>query len=367
MKLFLLAILIVNVSLLIPNAQAKRSFGITRSRSKSKSHSVRRDGHNTPDDHMPIPPPHHAPGGSHSHPKASAPEAPKPAPAGWNVGNHPAGPPPAYPGMGHHSVSPHGAPPAYSHGNAYPPSYSANAPKPGFNQYGHNQPHHGANNQPHYGATNQPHTPYNQPGPIYTNQNSFQPQQSPYGGNHIGGGPGMFGGGGGMMGGGMMGGGMMGGGYGGNYGYGQRSGSSFGFGNILAGLALFQVGRSLGSYGNHGSNREVHHYHETVRTEKVVEPAVAGAAPLPEISAKLPDAVMQNPTIPAETLPAIPENGEPVIIPVVVPAEEPFWFFGRYAPDFQNLIFPKDPAIPEETNTQVPLIQVSSSSSIEIS
>lgn len=356
MKLFLFAILIVNLSLLVPDTQAKRSFGITRSRGKSKSHQVRRDGHNTPDDHMPIPPPHHVPGSAHpSFNKPSAPDAhaPKPAPAGWNVGNHPAGPPPAYPGMGHHAAPPHGAPPAYSHGNAYPPSYSANAPKPGFNhQYGHNQPNYGANSQPHYGSSNQPRTPYNQPGPIYANQNSFQPQQSPYG----------------MMGGNMMGGNMMGGGYGGGYGYGQRSGSSFGFGNILAGLALFQVGRSLGSYGSHGSNREVHHYHETVRTEKVVEPGVPGATPVSEISLKLPDSVVDNTANPSENVPAVQANGEPAIIPVVIPVAEPYWFPGRYAPAFQNLIFPKDPsAIPEESHTQAPLIPVTSSSSIETS
>lgn len=189
---------------LVPMFEAKRSFGIARSRNKNKGPSVRRNqqGHDF-DDHHSMPA---------AAPKPSAPEMKKSfshAP--------PAGPPPAYPGMGHHAVSPHGAPPGYSQSYANPPSYSS-----GYNN-------HGSFGQPHH--------------------NQF----SPYGGGM----------GGGMMGGGMMGGGMpMGGGVpmgspymAGNYG---RS-SGFGSGimtNLFAGLAGYQLAKAFS--GGHGSrDREV--------------------------------------------------------------------------------------------------------------
>lgn len=200
----LIAGIIVELCLL-PMFEAKRSFGIARSRNKNKGPSVRRNnqGHDI-DDHHSMPAP--------AHPKPSAPEMKKPV----SYSSPPAGPPPAYPGMGHHSAAPHGAPPGYSPSYASPPGYSS-----GYNNHG------SFGHQPH--------------------QNQF----SPYG-------SGMPMGGGGMpMGGMSMGGGVpMGSPYmAGNYG---RS-SGFGSGimtNLFAGLAGYQLAKAFS--GGHGSrDREV--------------------------------------------------------------------------------------------------------------
>lgn len=105
----------------VPLLDAKRSFGITRSRNKGNKPSVRRNhGHDFDDTPVPA-----------AHPKPSAPEMRKPSLPNSHA---PAGPPPAYPGMGHHSAAPYGAPPAYSPSYANPPGYSA---------IGHNQPRFG--------------------------------------------------------------------------------------------------------------------------------------------------------------------------------------------------------------------------------
>lgn len=108
---------------LVPLLDAKRSFGITRSRNKNKGPSVRRNQHGHEYDDPPVPA---------VHPKPSAPEMRKPV-----MNNHspPVGPPPAYPGMGHHAAPAYGAPPAYHPSYANPPSYSSG----GFhqNQYSH--------------------------------------------------------------------------------------------------------------------------------------------------------------------------------------------------------------------------------------
>lgn len=189
---------------------------------------------------------------------ASAPQAPGSSASniGWNVnGQKPVGPPPAYPGMGHNYASPGGQPPPYSPYNPRPPGYS------------HGQPGVGG-----VGYPQQAPNPYMQHG-------MAAPQMGGYGGMPMGGGYGgyggnnygMMGGGQGMMGGGMMGGGgmmMMGG-----YPQQQRS-SMFSLSNVLTGVALYSMYRSLtggfggGGYGGGGYGggyqnsgpREVHIY-----------------------------------------------------------------------------------------------------------
>lgn len=202
LQTFLFVGMIVELCL-VPLLDAKRSFGITRSRNKNKGPSVRRNqhGHEDFDSPAPVPP---------AHPKPSAPEMRKP------VSSQPVGPP-AYPGMGHHNPPPYGAPapPAYGSSNyGSPPAYSSGM---GYNQPRFNQP--GSFNQPNqYGS-----------------------------GMQMGGGMPM----GGMMpmGGGMMGGGMMGGGY-------NRGGGSGIMTNLFAGLAGYQLARAFS--GGHGHrDREV--------------------------------------------------------------------------------------------------------------
>lgn len=103
-------------------SDAKRSFGITRSRSKSnKGPAVRRNGHGHEYDDPPLPPP-----------KPSAPDMKK------MHSNSPQGPPPAYPGLGSQPVPHHMNPPAYNPSYGHPPSYSSGfAPHPsGLNNFG---------------------------------------------------------------------------------------------------------------------------------------------------------------------------------------------------------------------------------------
>lgn len=159
-KIFLCVLIIVEVVHFI---DAKRSFGITGRRSKSKSPSVRRGQHgHDSDDHIPVPRP--PPPASNknigwntnqAHNTHNAPSAPplnpgapnlysgshhQPPPYGMHqsYGAHPPayGAPPAYSAGPHHSYG--GPPPAYG----APPAYSAgfNQPKPIFGQ----NPAHGA-------------------------------------------------------------------------------------------------------------------------------------------------------------------------------------------------------------------------------
>lgn len=202
----LLVGIIIELSL-VPLLDAKRSFGITRSRNKNKGPSVRRNQHGQYDDTVPA-----------VHPKPATPELRKPV--GYN--NHspplgqpayPIGPqfapgygggPPAYPGMGHHSAAPYGAPPAYSPSYASPPGYSSM----------------GFNNQQRFGQQ----APFNS-----------------YNNGPMGGGMGM-----GAM---PMGGSSM--------SYGRSSG--FGSGimtNLFAGLAGYQLAKAF-SHGGHSRDREV--------------------------------------------------------------------------------------------------------------
>lgn len=264
---------IVLVCFLLPYSEGKRSFGITRSRSKNKQHSVRRNSHGNHGDYdmAPVPAP--------SHPKPSAPDSHsnvnKPAPAGWNVGNnqhgqnpghhnpnpsgqntghqnHLSGPPPAYPGMERNPVSSHGNPPAYSASHANPPSYSSlyshNNQKSGYGQTPNNQY---MQSSSHYGLGNQP-----------GQQQTFYPQQSPYMGNH-----------------GNM--------FGGNansampaYGYGSghyRQSSPFSLSNMLAGAAIWHVGSSL--MGGGRSSHVYHHYDKPEDRENPGQPEITTTLP----------------------------------------------------------------------------------------
>lgn len=184
---------------LVPLLDAKRSFGITRSRNKNKGPSVRRNQHGQYED--------------------AAPPAPKPAPeikkSSYSAPSGPqySGGPPGYPGIGHNSGPHYGAPPAYSPSYASPPGYS----NVGFN------------NQQRFG----------QPGSF----NSHNSGAMPMGGMGYGA----------PMGGAMpMGGAPM--------GYGQGYGRSSGFGsgimtNLFAGLAGYQLAKAFS--GGHHRDREV--------------------------------------------------------------------------------------------------------------
>lgn len=266
---------------LVPSLEAKRSFGITRSRNKNKGPSVRRNQHGHEFDDNPVPP---------AHPKPSAPELRKPMP-----NTHAPSGPPSYPVHGQAPMGAYGAPPAYSPSYASPPGYSThyNQPRPGMYQPGaYNQPggfgHQGSYNQPSYGGV------------------------MPMGGMPMGGG--MMGGG--MMGGGMMGGGMMGGGYG------QRSGMGSGImTNLFAGLAGYQLARAIGGGsrygGNHGqSDREV----IIINNQQPAAAAADPAVPVPNTDQiplnPVPDAQPQNPYAPeaqppqTETAPVGPADNE---------------------------------------------------------
>ena len=202
----LLVGIIIELSL-VPLLDAKRSFGITRSRNKNKGPSVRRNQHGQYDDTVPA-----------VHPKPATPELRKPV--GYNNHNppigqpaYPMGPqfapgysggPPGYPGMGHHSGSHYGAPPAYSPSYASPPGYSSMG-----QQFGHG------------------------PGSF----NSYSSGPMPMGGMGMGG-----------MGAMPMGGSSM--------GYGRSSGMGSGImTNLFAGLAGYQLARAFS--GGHSRDREV--------------------------------------------------------------------------------------------------------------
>jgi hypothetical protein len=203
-KIFFCVLLIVECVHFI---NAKRSFGLTSRRSKSKSPSVRRGQHGHDDDHAPLPKPppqdikkNIGLNSNQAHNTHHAPSAPPLGPVGVNqapqgslysANNHYQPPP-----YGMHHQSSYGAPPAYS--SAF------NQPKPIFGQ------------NPAYGA--------------------------PYGNNMMMGSP---------MGG-MMGVMPM---------QSQARGSSFGSGmmtNLFAGLAGYQLARAFsGGSGYHHRDRDV--------------------------------------------------------------------------------------------------------------
>lgn len=206
----LLVIVCCNLSVV----ELKRSFGIGRSRPKVSNPNIRRRGHSVADAPRVAPQPK----------AASAPAA----------GQAPAGPPPAYsanPNMA--KTNPHELPPSYSSatgvGNSPNSFPNANYPRQTYTGAGTNNMYH-QQPPPSYGNQNMGHMPYN---------------NYPSGGGYSSGyGNGMMGMG---MGNGMMGMGNS---------YGQRSSSPFGVGNILTGLAVWQLARGFG-----GSNHNTHIYH----------------------------------------------------------------------------------------------------------
>lgn len=286
--------------------ESKRSFGIGRSRPKVSNPNIRRRGHTVAE----------APRAAPQAPQAKTPSAP-------------AGPPPAYSaGANAPKTNPHELPPSYSQatglGNS-PNSFSnANYPRQTYtgvnsNSYsGTNNMHH-PQPPPSYGQSNFGHTPYNT-GPY----NSM-----PMGGGYspgMGGGysPGMgmgMGYGGGMMGGGMMGGGMMGG-------YGHKSSSPFSMGNILTGLAVWQLARGFGGSNSH--NTHIYHHYDNnqpqqttyaggVQTPQTYAGSVPAQAVIPaavdqsaSATVAVANATAQEPSnqsnpIPPETVTSIPE------------------------------------------------------------
>lgn len=214
-------------------AEAKRSYSIGRSRKKSASNiNVRRKG--------------------------AVPET-RPVPAAPDAPHSAVGPPPAYPGMGHNPAAPYGAPPAYSQGYAAPPSYAAAVA--GSSNIGRIPPR---------GAVAQ------QSGMGYHDSTSFRGLGQ---GHNAFGAPsqaaGLYNahGGGGFSGPGV---------YGSNYGYGQRGASPFSFGNILTGLAVWNIARGFNSY-----NRPQHIYIDN--REKTTAGAAPEAVPVDDGSAVVVD------------------------------------------------------------------------------
>lgn len=195
-------ILVLVLASLVDLAAAKRAFAI-RMRSKSNANTGsgmvrgRKNYHQT---HMAD----NVSGGMVRNPPV--PEQQPARAVGWSGDSHagPVGPPPAYPGLGHHAVPAGGAPPAYA--RISPPSY---AEAMGYSSHGHG-----------YGGVGLPgrHYDYN------TNQNNLH---SAYSDNNIGS-------------------------YGSSYGY-HRGSNPFSVGNVLTGVALWQLG--------HGMAHSHHHHH----------------------------------------------------------------------------------------------------------
>lgn len=219
--------------------ELKRSFGIGRSRPKVSNPNIRRRGHTVA-------------------------EAPRVAPQP-KTPTAPAGPPPAYSANSNvPKTNPHELPPSYSQatglGNS-PNSFSnANYPRQGYS---------GVGSHPYSGTNNMYHP---QPPPSYGGSNFGQ---TPYGGGAYGAGSygaGQFGAGsynsmpmgGGFSPGFGYGNGMMGGSYG------QRSSSPFSMGNILTGLAVWQLARGFGGSNSHNSH--VYHHYDNNQPQ----PAYAG-------------------------------------------------------------------------------------------
>lgn len=154
---------------------------------------------------------------------------------GWS-GDHgggPIGPPPAYPGLGHHAVPVGGAPPAYARIN--PPSY---AEAMGYSSHGHG-----------YGGVGTPGRHYD----YSTNYNNLH---SAYGDNNIGS-------------------------YGSSYGY-HRASNPFSVGNVLTGVALWQLGHGLAHSHHHHHYDPYHdsdHYHHHQHSSEHLEEPTGPTAP----------------------------------------------------------------------------------------
>lgn len=227
---FLVAILLIANLCLV---ESKRGFSIGRSRKKVSNPNVRRK----------------TLGETPVHPSAPEHSPTNQKPIGWNVDNKaaqsPVGPPPAYPGLGHNSAPPHGAPPAYSPSHVNPPSYSA-ATGNSYSNIGRIPPRGSPQSGPYPDATSfhgigYGHNAYG--GPSHTS------------GLYANNGMGM-------------------GGYSGlgtyGSGYGHGGSSPFSFGNILTGLAVWNIARGFNSY-----NRPQHvyiHDNREVNNQKPIEP-----------------------------------------------------------------------------------------------
>lgn len=267
-------ILLITIIIICCNLNAvelKRSFGIGRSRPKVGNPSVRRRTHTSGTQTNPEP--------QHSY---SAPSHKSSSKADSESVSKPKGPPPAYSANPSNakSSSSVGAPPPYSPSHAVPPSYSAamgnSNPSSNLNYprqtYGVNS---GVNtggvysSHPNYGTnTGFGQAPYNNLGGYNTGHNGMSASgfSSGYGGyNGFGGSNyGNPGGGFGGFGGGMP----MGG-----YGYAPKQSSSlFTPGNLLTGLAVWQLARGIG--GSYGHNDHVYHVYHTNPQQQAVPAAV---------------------------------------------------------------------------------------------
>lgn len=309
-KVILCALIVIELVQLI---DAKRSFGLTSRRSKSKSPSVRRGQHgHDGDDHAPIPKPP-APSNAQknigwntqqAHNTHNAPSAPPSGPitashvpqGGLYSGNTAHQPPPY--GM-HHGSSYGGAPPAYNPHHS-PPAYGAapaygGAP-PAYSPGGFNQPRQAYGNS--YGSPPMGASPYG--------------QNMHYGNNQMMGGSPMMAGGGGMMGGNqMMGMPMM----GVMPMQSQSRGSGLGSGlmtNLFAGLAGYQIAKAF-SGGSHGSGA----YNNQQRERDVI---IINNPPAQQVLAADGTTVIQPAAPVSNAYPHTPLNPPPVSSVASVPA-----------------------------------------------
>lgn len=287
-KSLLILFLFLLVNCLVLEIDGKRSFSVRiRSKNSGRSGGRRKTAetgyipqqpsgavHN-PGPAKPVPAPKQAETVK-TQPKPSAPDGGAPGPDGAAGNSRPLGPPPAYPGMGNNPVPAHGAPPAYSSGGGgagvgglgNPPSYAASQ-----NLYRNQRESYPSSSYGNGGAN----YPYNSYG---SNIQSIPPRGSGVGGTGLTGdstsfqglgsghnaygGPSSMGGGGGLYN--QHGMGTM-GNYGGGYGHGG-GGSGLSFGNILAGVALWNVARGFNSYPR---QQHVHIHHNHNQTESNVE------------------------------------------------------------------------------------------------
>lgn len=233
-------LLVLVMASLVDLAVGKRAFAI-RMRSKSNANTgsgVVRGRKNYHQTHMTDP---HVSGGMVRNPPV--PDQQPARAGGWSGDSHagPVGPPPAYPGLGHHAVPAGGAPPAYA--RISPPSY---AEAMGYSSHGHG-----------YGGVGMPgrHYDYN------TNQNNLH---SAYSDNNIGS-------------------------YGSSYGY-HRGSNPFSVGNVLTGVALWQLGHGLAHSHHHhhydpyhDSDHYHHHHHGSEHTEVSTGPPMPAEVENPHI------------------------------------------------------------------------------------
>lgn len=278
-------IVVILICCNLSTVELKRSFGIGRSRGKVSNPNVRRRGHIPSGSQNSAPAPAPAPASSHKVSHAASESASKPV-----------GPPPPYSAVPNAKNVPPAAPPAYSPSHVGPPSYSAtmghsnpssnlNYPRQSSGTYSGVNSGSGSgpyNSHPNYGANTGAgfsHTPYHSGygGAGYNGYNGmnaapgFSGGYGSYGGGYGGGFGGGFGGGMGPMGG---------------YGY-QKSPSMFSAGNLLTGLAVWQLARGLGgSYGHH--DRVYHVYNNSPQQAA----PVAGTVPQ---STNVQDAVTHAP------------------------------------------------------------------------